>query len=133
MGVTHGPQRRIQPGRRRLHSRFGNIPTGVLDDAAELFRTAINDAKAALRGFTDAFWSRWDDAYRELSRERPESAAADPSARAVPQVLRLALIYSVFDGANEIDTAMARVPPADQPAAVARRSSLGIGAICRGG
>jgi hypothetical protein len=90
--------------RSRLHSRLGNIPESVLAAAAELFEAAYD--QASVRGrltFTDAFWRRWDRAYRDLNRDRPDTQAADASARAVPMVLRLALLYTLFDRAAAID------------------------------
>ncbi|MDT5348320.1 MAG: hypothetical protein QOH91_1607 [Mycobacterium sp.] len=91
--------------RSRLNARLGNIPHDVLTRAADLFAKAQKEAQN--RGemkFTDAFWSSWETTYRELNRDRPDSWATDATARGVTQVLRLALIYALFDGAAEIDT-----------------------------
>lgn len=89
--------------RSRLHARLGNIPKDVLTEAGALFSTAQKRAQHRGRvDFTDAFWSRWDTAYRELNRDRPDSWATDATARAVTQVLRLALLYALFDGDDEI-------------------------------
>jgi hypothetical protein len=91
--------------RARLNARLGNIPHNVLTTAADLFVEAQKAAQN--RGemtFTDAFWSSWETTYRELNRDRPDSWATDATARGVTQVLRLALIYALFDGAEEIDT-----------------------------
>jgi len=92
--------------RSRLHARLGNIPEDVLAKAGELFREAQKPAQHRGRvEFTDEFWSRWDTAYRELNRDRPDSWAADATARGVTQVLRLALLYALFDGADAISGA----------------------------
>lgn len=91
--------------RSKLHSRFGNVPENVLAEAADIFSAAVTTAgtRPPMHGFTDSFWDRWDAAYRYLNRERPESDATDASARAVPMVLRMALLYSLLDCADKID------------------------------
>ena len=91
--------------RSSLHSRLGNLPDNVLAAAGKLFEDAYK--KSVNRGelkFTDRFWRLWDGAYRELNRDRPDSWATDATARGVTQVLRLAMIYALFDGADEIST-----------------------------
>ena len=40
--------------------------------------------------------------YPELTKDRPDSKADEATARAVPQVLRLAMIYALFDQAERI-------------------------------
>lgn len=90
--------------RARLNARLGNIPDDVLARAAALFDTARRAAQGRSRlEFTDEFWSKWDGSYRDLNRDRPDSWSTDATARAVTQVLRLALIYALFDGAEKID------------------------------
>ena len=90
--------------RSRLHSRLGNISAAILAEAANLFSDAY--AEAARRcemKFTDRFWKRWDDAYAELNRDRPDTRSTAATARAVTQVLRCSLIYALMDKAEEID------------------------------
>jgi len=90
--------------RSRLHPRLGNIPDEALDAAAALFAYAYEAAVA--RGqmpFTDRFWARWDDAYLDLNRDRPDSRATEATARATVIVLRLALLYALFDRVAAID------------------------------
>lgn len=90
--------------RSRLHTRFGNIPEGVLQYVADKFKFAIENAQGRDRlTFTDQFWLAWDQAYPELVRDRADSAAAAASSRAVPTVLRLALIYALMDNVDQID------------------------------
>jgi hypothetical protein len=91
--------------RSRLHSRFGNVPEDILAEAADIFKAAVETAKSSppMRDITPEFWNQWDRVYRYLNRERPESDAADASARAVPMVLRMALLYSLFDCSQSID------------------------------
>jgi Protein of unknown function (DUF3987) len=100
--------------RSRLHSRFGNLPANVLAVVGEKFKTAVgnsrrhppktpDDLRREPLEFSEAFWTRWDAVYAELNRERPESKASDATARAVTYVLRLTMIYALFDGAELID------------------------------
>jgi hypothetical protein len=89
--------------RSRLDSRFGNLPDDVLTAAADMLRTAIKNARQRWElKFSDACLTRWDVVYLELNRERPESKAADATARGVAYVLRLAMIYALFDNAESI-------------------------------
>lgn len=89
--------------RSRLHARLGNMPDKVLAEAGRLFCEAQKKARHRGRvGFTQQFWSMWDTAYRDLNRDRPDSWATDATARGVTQVLRLAMIYALFDDADEI-------------------------------
>jgi hypothetical protein len=90
--------------RSRLNPRLGNLPADVLTEAATKFSTAYNAARE--RGelkFTESFWGLWDGAYRELNRDRPDCRATDATARAVTQVLRLSLLYALFDGESVIN------------------------------
>ena len=90
--------------RSRLHTRLGNVPGLVLQDAADKFGKALRSADGGGQlGFTDQFWSHWDRVYPELVRDRPDSVAVAAAGRGVPMVLRLAMIYALFDGAAEID------------------------------
>jgi 5S rRNA maturation endonuclease (ribonuclease M5) len=87
--------------RSRLHSRFGNIPENVLNEAAKLFRDAYEKAvqRRELK-FTEEFWTAWDGVYREMNRDRPDSRFTDATARAVTMVLRLSLIYALMEHLN---------------------------------
>ena len=89
--------------RSRLDSRFGNIPHEVLTSAAAMFSDAHTAAWGRARvDFTDNFWPTWARTYRELNRDRPESDASDATARGVPHVLRLSLLYALMDQAEKI-------------------------------
>lgn len=90
--------------RSRLHTRFGNVPDTVLKVAADAFSTSLESARK--RGgleFSVRFWRRWDGVYPELVRDRPDSFAVAAAGRAVPMVLRLAMIYALLDDADQID------------------------------
>lgn len=135
--------------RSRLHARLGNIPDPVLSEAGRLFRDAQH--KAQHRGiveFSQDFWSKWDTAYRDLNRDRADSWATDATARGVTQVLRLSLIYALFDDADEItdghlDAALAMWDYAEHSARwlfstheqeITRQTTGGLAAfICDGG
>jgi hypothetical protein len=92
--------------RSRLNARLGNIPDNILAQAAELFSAAQKNAQnRGVVEFTDEFWLSWETVYRDLNRDRPDSWATDATARGVTQVLRLALLYALFDGAEQIDVA----------------------------
>jgi hypothetical protein len=89
--------------RSRLDSRFGNIPQEVLATAAAMFSEAHTAASGRRNvDFADNFWPAWARTYRELNRDRPESDASDATARGVPHVLRLSLLYALMDKAEEI-------------------------------
>ncbi len=90
--------------RRRLDSRFGNIPDRVLEVAAQKFRAAHDAARE--RGelqFSRDFLHEWDRLYPELTRDRPDCQATDATARGVIQILRLSLLYALFDNSDDID------------------------------
>lgn len=89
--------------RSRLHPRLGNLPEDVVAAAANMFKAAYDTAR--MRGelkFTADFWRLWDVAYRDMNCERPDCHATDATARGVTQVLRLALLYALFDAKDEI-------------------------------
>jgi hypothetical protein len=83
---------------------MGNIPGEVLTEAGELFSEAQKIAQH--RGeleFTEQFWSAWDAVYPELNRDRPDGWATEATARGVTYVLRLSMLYALFDDAEKID------------------------------
>lgn len=89
--------------RTRLNPRFGNMPEETLAEAAELFLQAHEHARPRNEvGVHEQFWSEWEAAYEDLVRDRPETWAAEATARGHVQVLRLALIYCLLDRADAI-------------------------------
>jgi hypothetical protein len=89
--------------RSRRHSRLGNIPDDVLDEVAKDFKLAHAHAHGRHQlDFADEFWNEWDKVYLDLTRDRPDTKAEEATARAVPQVLRLAMLYALFDTAEKI-------------------------------
>ena len=91
--------------RSRLNPRLGNLPADVLDEAARKFNAAYNASRERQElKFTEGFWEAWDNTYRELNRDRPDCRATDATARGVTQVLRLSLLYALFDGDRVIGT-----------------------------
>jgi len=89
--------------RSRLHSRMGNIPTDVLSEMGKLFLKAYQGAwNRGEMKFTEEFWTAWDSIYPELNRDRPDGWTTDATARCVTYVLRLAMLYALFDNDQEI-------------------------------
>jgi Protein of unknown function (DUF3987) len=89
--------------RSRLHSRLGNLPSGVVTEAGKLFAAAYKSAvQLGEIQFTDQFWKSWEGAYKGLNSDRPDSRAADATARAVTMVLRLSMLYTLINGDREI-------------------------------
>lgn len=82
----------------------GNIPEELLAEFGPAIAETIADGTRddELR-FTDAAVKLWEDAYPRLVRARPDGPVAQSLARARPQVKRLALAYTLADGACEID------------------------------
>lgn len=91
--------------RNRLLPRPKSIDAGALSRTAALLRGAVADAQQ--RGEverTDAAWKRWEVIYRETEESMPLAGIAGHlSSRAPAQILRLALIYALADGAPQID------------------------------
>jgi hypothetical protein len=67
--------------------------------------TALAKARGVNQvGMTDAAAKRWEKIYSDLSTEQPGLLGAI-TARAEPQVRRLALVYALTDGADTVDVA----------------------------
>jgi hypothetical protein len=87
------------------------LPHGGETDAQTLnhLRPRIEEALAKARGIervtmTPAAAEKWKEMYKALSVDQPGLLGAI-TARAEAQTLRLALVYALIDGVNEIDTA----------------------------
>jgi hypothetical protein len=82
----------------------GNLPAHVLQDAVDRL-TAAKDKAQTLRecSRTAVAEARWGELYGELVRNRGDGREAQATARAVPQVLRLALLYALLDASSEVD------------------------------
>ncbi|OKH76594.1 hypothetical protein EB72_27730 [Mycobacterium sp. SWH-M1] len=89
--------------RSRVVSDMGNIPDAELNEAASLFRRSFEHAagRAELK-FSDAFMHYWRATYPGLTADRPDNWATEATARAPSQVIRLALVYALLDGADSI-------------------------------
>jgi len=91
--------------RSKLLPDGGNIPEQGLRRAAGIIRTAVATAGAhsSIYERTPAAETLWRSRYPELTADRGEGRDGQATARAVPQVLRLALAYALLDAQTEID------------------------------
>jgi len=91
--------------RSRFLAHGGNLDEADLAKLGERTKEAIECARKTGRVvMTPEASAAWEAAYRELSAERPGLLGA-VIARAEAQVIRLALIYALFDQSNTIDVA----------------------------
>ena len=90
--------------RTKLLPNLGNVPAETITKAAADLSSARKAAseRQAVEFANQTVWARWEEIYRRLNRDRPESRATDATARSVSQVLRLALVYALLDGAEAI-------------------------------
>lgn len=89
--------------RTKLLHRLGNIPEDVISDASRIFRDAYEiSSKRERVDFADDFWGVWEPVYRRLNRSRSESRLTSATNRGPVQVLRLSLLYALFDGSATI-------------------------------
>jgi hypothetical protein len=117
--------------RSKLLPYGGHVDDATMVGLTERFKQAVEFAKMVGRvKMTDAAAKAWGEAYEELSAERPGLLGA-VTARAEAQVIRLALVYALIDGKdNLIDTehlgaAMAVWAYCDQSAYLIFGDSLG--------
>jgi hypothetical protein len=91
--------------RSKLLPDGGNIPEHGLQRAAGIIRTAVAaaDAHSTIYQRTPAAETLWRSRYTDLTADRGEGRDGQATARAVPQVLRLALAYALLDAQTEID------------------------------
>lgn len=106
--VDGGTMNRFLPiasRRTKLLPDGGNIPKEVLDWGGKVLAKRVKEAKQVGRvERTSAAEALWHKEYRVLRRERPDGPVAKILARAVPQVLRLSLVYALLDGHQTVDT-----------------------------
>lgn len=89
--------------RSRLLPDGGNLPGDVKAGAVTMVKTALSAAAKGRREWTPAARTRWHAAYATLAADRPDSRLTSATARAVPQVMRLALAFSILDSAPAVD------------------------------
>lgn len=90
--------------RTKLRPDGGNIPADTLAEFAPNIRSAIDYGRGAGQIERTAEASKlWNSKYGYLSRARPDGPVASILGRARVQVLRLALIYALFDERDQID------------------------------
>lgn len=100
--VVRGPPLQA-PARRRQH-RPGRLGTHVLSPLACPPPSRREGRPAGRLGFDDAARERWWQLYPALSEPEPGLLGA-ATARAEAHVVRLALLYVLFEGADRISLA----------------------------
>jgi hypothetical protein len=80
----------------------GNLDDSAIDRLADKIKSAVASAKRIGRvGFAPDAAAGWEAAYPTLSSDRPGLLGA-LTARAEPQVIRLALLNALWDGSDRI-------------------------------
>lgn len=88
---------------RRLPTE-GNVPDKLSKEHGENIRAAIFDIRKVSRVTrTPDAELLWNDIYDELCNDEPGGLLGAVVARDAPQVLRIALIYALLDGLNQVD------------------------------
>jgi hypothetical protein len=81
----------------------GSLSQAEVDSLGERVKGRVEAARQVGRmGMTEAARQQWGSVYPDLSAERPGLLGA-VTARAEAQVIRLALVYALLDGAGDID------------------------------
>lgn len=94
----------IASRRTKLRPDGGNIPEPILDEYGAHLAESLDRGWPVTRiERTDTADQLWHQQYPALRRSRPDGPVASILARAVPQVLRLSLVYALADGAAVID------------------------------
>lgn len=94
----------IASRRTKLCPDGGNIPEQILDASGQILADRVQHARKCDEvKRTAAATDLWHEQYAHLRRELPDGPVAKMLARAVPQVLRLSLVYALIDGYGEID------------------------------
>jgi hypothetical protein len=89
--------------RSQLLPHGGDLDPSKIDKLGERIKEKIEAAQRIGRvEMTDAAKKEWTSIYPDLSAERPGMLGA-VTARAEAQVIRLALVYALLDGAGQID------------------------------
>src|SRR5262249_11618456 len=89
--------------RSKLLAHGGNLNETKLTELGERTKRAVEAARKLVRvTMTEATAKAWEAAYPDLSADRPGLLGA-VTARAEPQVIRLALVYALLDCTHQID------------------------------
>ncbi|MFZ6005450.1 MAG: DUF3987 domain-containing protein [Actinomycetota bacterium] len=82
----------------------GNTPDWLVEDTAYRLRGALDQAET-IRAveMSPMAASRWEEWYLEAAHDDPPGTMGAVTARAEPQVLRLALIYALADSSDVIE------------------------------
>ncbi|WPR65493.1 hypothetical protein SLW73_03990 [Glutamicibacter protophormiae] len=82
----------------------GNAPQEVVDVSAQLLGEAVNIARTAGQvGMSDLARAHWQRSYARLTADRPDTVLTKATGRRAPSVLRLAMIYCLFDQRTVIE------------------------------
>ncbi len=91
--------------RARLLPDGGTVPVAEIHRLGRRIADVIDLARTRTDyGRTNAGRQRWAEMYTEMAENAPSGIVGSLTARAEPQVLRLALAYALLDGAPAIDT-----------------------------
>ncbi|WAL67216.1 hypothetical protein ORV05_05355 [Amycolatopsis cynarae] len=94
----------IASRRTKLCPDGGNIPEQIINASGEILADRVKQARKVQEvKRTVSAGELWHARYGHLRREMPDGQVAKILARAVPQVLRLSLVYALLDGHHEID------------------------------
>lgn len=89
--------------RSKLLPDGGNLPNDVLKRCADLISQAKDSIRPRCMERTTAARDLWHERYSSLVADRPAGRLASVTARAAPQVTRLALTFAMLDGKTAID------------------------------
>ncbi|MBM7231939.1 DUF3987 domain-containing protein [Dietzia cinnamea] len=94
----------LYSSRTRLMPLGGNTPDELVDLLAERITSALASARVHRRvTLTTAAEHLWEPIYRHEKADREDSPLVAATSRSAPTILRLALIYALLDGADQID------------------------------
>lgn len=83
--------------------RGGNAPQSLIDQLAQAFGESVEKARTCgLVEMTPEAWEQWSLIYYRLTADRPDTVLTKATGRRAPQVLRLAMIYTLLDGRTRI-------------------------------
>jgi hypothetical protein len=90
--------------RSNLLPHGGNLTDDMVERLGLKLRDRLRAAHAIRRmTWSDAARRRWEQLYRRMADDTPTGLLGAVTARAEPQVLRLAVTYAALDGSHEVD------------------------------
>lgn len=82
-------------------SRPAGMSSSDLDSAVAILRDSFSAAPHGEHSHTDSYWQTWDRTH-EFYRVSGDDQTAEALGRARPQVHRVAMVYALLDGAQQI-------------------------------